>query len=373
MHDSENRGATEWEFADPCSSPEGSLNIESFWFRLVSEGNVLLSATIPDNLTMSASGDIKFRKAFLAPTLFIELAGSANFGCIGSGLDFGLREEMYKRWILTGDVKSNSLEKRSIKPMNSNIQPQKYQNISKSEKQIDLWQAVSNSPQNSSLRSRLDMTSSNTSIPIIGLIPSKDLMKAGVYQNFDDLQGFLSSFDGFHHFRMHKWKDGILLLAYPEWMLNQDAVVPSKSHILLVKALGSSNGAGTLEAICKVFVSCTSNQWKSLMDVFPELTMVNSNTDLFKFSASNPSIFRQEGLIIDDAIMEQVASILPTLRNASPGGNRKMRWKTIVLKQENISLLVFTLETTDFKGFWKPFSSGSYSYKLQPLQFDNDK
>ena len=34
MHDSENSGATEWEFADPCSSLEGSLNIESFWQSL---------------------------------------------------------------------------------------------------------------------------------------------------------------------------------------------------------------------------------------------------------------------------------------------------------------------------------------------------
>ena len=299
---------------------------------------------------------------YLTPVIMVGMNDTGGSSCFGTELSAGLREEMYKQWILDGDQKFSLIENAIIPE--KEVQKDR-EGSRKSE--IDQGFPSLNFAALDAYLQTLHQATDPLKIPVVALLSKADIRSDVQIATHSTLGAFLTKSDGVFTQKMHKWRQGILLINTPFWMNYQKGTLSGRKLMAIKKAISQKNGKGTLEALCNAMLTSSPEQWDSLKQSLPELQKFDLNPPIYSFSGANPGMFQPNGLPLTGDVKAGLAGTFLALDPKVFEQHRKIRWNTSNVGEKEDRHILFTLEMSTPAGAWESVFPEVYSIHFHPI------
>ncbi len=239
----------------------------------------------------------------IVPQIMIDYGQAGSVSCLsGYNLERGVQDYIRQLWNLPGDAQDHPAAQKIV-PLEAQVDPAtivKYPfvlpNLTGRPRRIPIPHA---------LDTWLLLLARSAEIPMVEILPFQQNHDPGSPVN-KTVDEFLSKASQYDPNPMHKWRDGVLLVNYPMWFLEEENVVPYR----LVKELTKWRGKIIpLPVLAKLMTALTEAQAQSLAEEYPPVGGALALFPMFGFAAQSPQILSPEGM----ALTPEKAAILLTL------------------------------------------------------------
>ena len=126
-----------------------------------------------------------------------------------------------------------------------------------------------------------------------------------IYPKGTLLSKVLGDSDGRFTDKMHKWREGVLLVNSPKWFASEPATTNFDTLKLL---LGSKDGIVEMEKLAKAVSRMNDEQASELMPRFPVLREAYPMRQLFIYAQLHPAVLQPDGVEIDTEMADYLGT-----------------------------------------------------------------
>ena len=285
-------------------------------FASFHSGTVLSDGTVvpdpePKTLTYSANSVNGVDRALL-PNVCVTLGDNSTVTFMGSSyLEEGIFAAIKKMWMLPSDTADNFASQRIVTANTPETIEALHDVTLANGKTLHL----SSFPH--SLETRLTQLSQGSALSTLILLPTVQSQDFGTPVS-QSVQAYLSKIGKDPIRPITKWRNGLLLVNYAGWFLEDDTVV---AYSLIRQYLRSKDGVIQLVDLAKLMSSITDEQTRRLAEDFPVLQAALKMRPLFALYKQFPSIISLDGTRLDGQMIAAL-NMLPhdTLPEAIANG-----------------------------------------------------
>jgi hypothetical protein len=277
----------------------------------------------PENVQIYRS-DPNTSQGRLAPVIFAtDRKGALTW--MGSGdLEFGVRDAIKKAWVLPGDSTTDPASHMIVGATQETDDMRREREATKTY----LDQLSSNLPaefQNRPARPialnlayTLQQVAQGTSTPVLAILPDRPASYGSPVGK--PVQQLLDRMDKHYKAYFYKWRNGALLISYPEWFTEPNAAIPFS---LLRQLHPDRRGAVPVLDLAR-FMHQISDDQAQWFDANHNINGLRIHRPCLLYIAENPRVLQPEGIVIEDQALQylQSISVVPKNNNLSAQAGR---------------------------------------------------
>jgi hypothetical protein len=233
-------------------------------------------------------------------------------------MDNGLRRRGYANWILPGDQKVSPLSDRKI-PGEQTPQVPRTDSIPPIDNPV--LSSVLNLPKGTLAENiplytwRLLQCATALPLSYMAVLPQEQPSR--LEEPFGKtVQDYMNLLTGNPHFLMHKWRESVLLVNYPNWFYGEDLPVPYRLLAQLRSQALANGGYLPIGIIGEAIRTLSASQIGRLGEEFPVLPEA-LNWEPMQLCKSFPNVLTVQGLPMKPevmAVLRQFVQIAPEVR-----------------------------------------------------------
>ncbi len=283
----------------------------SFWTSMFpkEQNNTAPSTapTLPDRIVIYVKS---FRKTDIIPEVAINHEEGVSGTLISSfPVETEVKRVLKQRWKLPLDewtslfedsklTETSKYEDKSV--ANSllsemHLKMYKAQGLTEDQAAARLEKSEFNRQNSRPISGQMDFISKTMKFPYLSVFNAKS-DRTPIYPKDTLLRKVLEEADGRFGAKMHKWRDGVLLVNSPKWFASEPATMNFDTLKLL---LGSKDGIVEMENVAKAVSRMNNEQASELMPRFPVLRGAYPMRQLFIYAQLHPAVLQSDGVEID--------------------------------------------------------------------------
>ena len=236
----------------------------------------------------------------IVPGIMIDYGKSGSISCIPNhDIIKGVRAYLKRIWMLPGDV-ADDFASRKIVPEEEKVDPATILPFT-------LGPDPRGRPRRVSIPHALDtwllLLARDTSIPMIEILPFKQTDPGTPVKG--TVQEFLHRAEQNDPDPMYKWRDGMLLVNYPMWFVEEENMVP---YAIIKQLALKPDEAIPLPRMATLMTTLSEGQVRGLGNEYRAIGAAALFYPAFRFALQSPELMTSEGIKLTP---EKIARLLP--------------------------------------------------------------